>query len=60
MINPCVRSRNFLMKFSVVFGLLQVGEVSNKDIVETVLNLVREKASTAHPQGAWLAGQNSG
>jgi hypothetical protein len=37
------------MKFSVVFGLIQVQEVSNRDIVETVLNLVREKASTARP-----------
>jgi hypothetical protein len=37
------------MKFSVVFGLIQVGEVSDRDIVETVLNLVREKGSTARP-----------
>jgi hypothetical protein len=48
-INPWVPTRNFGMKFSVVFGLIQVQEVSNRDIVETVLNLVREKASTARP-----------
>ncbi|KAJ1114209.1 hypothetical protein NDU88_002448 [Pleurodeles waltl] len=33
--------RNIRMKFAVLIGLIQVGEVSNRDIVETVLNLVR-------------------
>lgn len=44
MINPSVPIRNIRMKFAVLIGLIQVGEVSNRDIVETVLNLVRGKA----------------
>lgn len=39
-INPTVPIRNIQMKFAVLVGLIQVGEVSNRDIVETVLNLV--------------------
>ena len=39
-INPSVPIRNIKMKFAVLIGLIQVGEVSNRDIVETVLNLV--------------------
>ncbi|MEQ2178417.1 hypothetical protein GOODEAATRI_013845 [Goodea atripinnis] len=44
MIDPAVPIRNIKMKFAVLIGLIQVGEVSNRDIVETVLNLV----STLH------------
>ncbi|XP_069738488.1 neurobeachin isoform X9 [Phaenicophaeus curvirostris] len=40
MINPAVPIRNIRMKFAVLIGLIQVGEVSNRDIVETVLNLL--------------------
>uniref|UniRef100_A0A8C7JKX7 Neurobeachin n=1 Tax=Oncorhynchus kisutch TaxID=8019 RepID=A0A8C7JKX7_ONCKI len=40
MINPQVPIRNIKMKFAVLIGLIQVGEVSNRDIVETVLNLL--------------------
>ncbi|TRY90954.1 hypothetical protein DNTS_022190 [Danionella cerebrum] len=39
-INPSVPIRNIKMKFAVLVGLIQVGEVTNRDIVETVLNLV--------------------
>uniref|UniRef100_A0AAY4EZI2 Neurobeachin n=1 Tax=Denticeps clupeoides TaxID=299321 RepID=A0AAY4EZI2_9TELE len=39
-INPAVPIRNIKMKFAVLIGLIQVGEVSNRDIVETVLNLL--------------------
>ncbi|XP_069615075.1 neurobeachin isoform X2 [Ranitomeya imitator] len=39
-INPSVPIRNMRMKFAVLIGLIQVGEVSNRDIVETVLNLL--------------------
>ncbi len=39
-INPSVPIRNIKMKFAVLIGLIQAGEVSNRDIVETVLNLV--------------------
>uniref|UniRef100_A0A3Q3XE28 Uncharacterized protein n=1 Tax=Mola mola TaxID=94237 RepID=A0A3Q3XE28_MOLML len=39
-INPSLPIRNIKMKFAVLVGLIQVGEVSNRDIVETVLNLV--------------------
>uniref|UniRef100_A0A3B4ASV4 Uncharacterized protein n=1 Tax=Periophthalmus magnuspinnatus TaxID=409849 RepID=A0A3B4ASV4_9GOBI len=39
-INPAVPIRNIQMKFAVLVGLIEVGEVSNRDIVETVLNLV--------------------
>lgn len=44
MINPSVPIRNIRMKFAVLIGLIQVGEVSNRDIVETVLNLVSGRA----------------
>uniref|UniRef100_A0A8C0G415 Uncharacterized protein n=1 Tax=Chelonoidis abingdonii TaxID=106734 RepID=A0A8C0G415_CHEAB len=44
MINPSVPIRNIRMKFAVLIGLIQVGEVSNRDIVETVLNLVRGRS----------------
>ncbi|XP_073779909.1 neurobeachin isoform X8 [Danio rerio] len=40
MINPSVPIRNIKTKFAVLIGLIQVGEVSNRDIVETVLNLL--------------------
>ncbi|NXD15555.1 NBEA protein, partial [Nothocercus nigrocapillus] len=40
MINPSVPIRNIRMKFAVLIGLIQVGEVTNRDIVETVLNLL--------------------
>ncbi|XP_042270292.1 neurobeachin isoform X3 [Thunnus maccoyii] len=39
-INPSIPIRNIKMKFAVLIGLIQVGEVSNRDIVETVLNLL--------------------
>ncbi|XP_037325209.2 neurobeachin isoform X1 [Pungitius pungitius] len=39
-INPSVPIRNIKMKFAVVIGLIEVGEVNNRDIVETVLNLL--------------------
>ncbi|KAM6933600.1 neurobeachin isoform 2-T2 [Xenentodon cancila] len=39
-INPAFPLRNIKMKFAVLIGLIQVGEVSNRDIVETVLNLL--------------------
>uniref|UniRef100_A0A8C1ITF7 Neurobeachin n=1 Tax=Cyprinus carpio TaxID=7962 RepID=A0A8C1ITF7_CYPCA len=39
-INPSVPIRNIKTKFAVLIGLIQVGEVSNRDIVETVLNLL--------------------
>lgn len=42
-INPTVPIRNIQMKFAVLVGLIQVGEVSNRDIVETVLNLVSKR-----------------
>lgn len=56
MINPSVPIRNIRMKFAVLIGLIQVGEVSNRDIVETVLNLVRVPArprpATPRPSAA--------
>uniref|UniRef100_A0A9J8AE67 Neurobeachin n=1 Tax=Cyprinus carpio carpio TaxID=630221 RepID=A0A9J8AE67_CYPCA len=39
-LNPSVPIRNIKTKFAVLIGLIQVGEVSNRDIVETVLNLL--------------------
>ncbi|KAM7374483.1 hypothetical protein PAMP_007138 [Pampus punctatissimus] len=50
-INPAVPIRNIQMKFAVLVGLIQVGEVSNRDIVETVLNLADNQPSysTASP-----------
>ncbi|XP_029027951.1 neurobeachin-like isoform X3 [Betta splendens] len=38
--DPSVPIRNIKMKFAVLVGLIRIGEVSNRDIVETVLNLV--------------------
>lgn len=49
MINPSVPIRNIRMKFAVLIGLIQVGEVSNRDIVETVLNLVRVPPGRPRP-----------
>ncbi|XP_072240986.1 lipopolysaccharide-responsive and beige-like anchor protein isoform X2 [Leuresthes tenuis] len=39
-LNPGVPIRGIRMKFAVLAGLLEVGEVSNRDIVETVFNLL--------------------
>uniref|UniRef100_A0A671L8B9 Neurobeachin-like n=1 Tax=Sinocyclocheilus anshuiensis TaxID=1608454 RepID=A0A671L8B9_9TELE len=39
-INPSLPIRNIKTKFAVLTGLIQVGEVCNRDIVETVLNLL--------------------
>lgn len=39
-LNPGVPIRGIKMKFAVLTGLVEVGEVSNRDIVETVFNLV--------------------
>ncbi|XP_074723580.1 lipopolysaccharide-responsive and beige-like anchor protein isoform X6 [Strix uralensis] len=38
-LNPGVPIRGIKMKFAVLTGLVEVGEVSNRDIVETVFNL---------------------
>ncbi|KAJ4944892.1 hypothetical protein JOQ06_013431 [Pogonophryne albipinna] len=38
-LNPGVPIRGIKMKFGVLAGLVEVGEVSNRDIVETVFNL---------------------
>lgn len=48
-INPSVPIRNIKMKFAVLIGLIQVGEVSNRDIVETVLNLVSKRLPSLSP-----------
>ncbi|XP_035855987.1 lipopolysaccharide-responsive and beige-like anchor protein isoform X6 [Sander lucioperca] len=39
-LNPGVPIRGIKMKFAVLAGLVEVGEVSNRDIVETVFNLL--------------------
>uniref|UniRef100_M4A0Y3 LPS responsive beige-like anchor protein n=1 Tax=Xiphophorus maculatus TaxID=8083 RepID=M4A0Y3_XIPMA len=39
-LNPTVPIRGIRMKFAVLAGLVEVGEVSNRDIVETVFNLL--------------------
>ncbi|XP_010574674.1 PREDICTED: lipopolysaccharide-responsive and beige-like anchor protein [Haliaeetus leucocephalus] len=39
-LNPGVPIRGIKMKFAVLTGLVEVGEVSNGDIVETVFNLL--------------------
>ncbi|KAM4751288.1 lipopolysaccharide-responsive and beige-like anchor protein isoform 4-T4 [Anableps anableps] len=39
-LNPAVPIRGIKMKFAVLAGLLEVGEVSSRDIVETVFNLL--------------------
>uniref|UniRef100_A0A672GLV7 Neurobeachin n=1 Tax=Salarias fasciatus TaxID=181472 RepID=A0A672GLV7_SALFA len=39
-LTPGVPIRGIRMKFAVLSGLLEVGEVSNRDIVETVFNLL--------------------
>uniref|UniRef100_A0A663E0B6 LPS responsive beige-like anchor protein n=1 Tax=Aquila chrysaetos chrysaetos TaxID=223781 RepID=A0A663E0B6_AQUCH len=39
-LNPGVPIRGIKMKFAVLTGLVEVGEVSNRDIVETVFNLL--------------------
>ncbi|XP_010007308.1 PREDICTED: lipopolysaccharide-responsive and beige-like anchor protein [Chaetura pelagica] len=39
-LNPGVPIRGIRMKFAVLTGLVEVGEVSNRDIVDTVFNLL--------------------
>jgi hypothetical protein len=39
-LKPWLPIRGIRMKFAVLTGLVEVGEVSNRDIVETVFNLV--------------------
>ncbi|XP_035021718.2 lipopolysaccharide-responsive and beige-like anchor protein isoform X5 [Hippoglossus stenolepis] len=39
-LNPAVPIRGIRMKFAVLAGLVEVGEVNNRDIVETVFNLL--------------------
>uniref|UniRef100_A0A3Q2YNQ3 LPS responsive beige-like anchor protein n=2 Tax=Hippocampus comes TaxID=109280 RepID=A0A3Q2YNQ3_HIPCM len=39
-LNPAVPIRGIRMKFAVLDGLMEVGEVSNRDVVETVFNLL--------------------
>ncbi|XP_061626938.1 lipopolysaccharide-responsive and beige-like anchor protein isoform X5 [Phyllopteryx taeniolatus] len=39
-LNPAVPIRGIRMKFAVLAGLTEVGEVSNRDLVETVFNLL--------------------
>ncbi|XP_030597826.1 lipopolysaccharide-responsive and beige-like anchor protein isoform X5 [Archocentrus centrarchus] len=39
-LNPGVPIRGIRMKFAVLTGLVEVGEVSNRDIVETAFNLL--------------------
>uniref|UniRef100_A0A8C8YLJ8 Uncharacterized protein n=1 Tax=Prolemur simus TaxID=1328070 RepID=A0A8C8YLJ8_PROSS len=39
-LKPGLPIRGIRMKFAVLTGLVEVGEVSNRDIVETVFNLV--------------------
>ncbi|KFQ37120.1 Lipopolysaccharide-responsive and beige-like anchor protein [Mesitornis unicolor] len=39
-LNPGVPIRGIKMKFAVLTGLVEVGEVSNRDIVETMFNLL--------------------
>ncbi|XP_065544516.1 lipopolysaccharide-responsive and beige-like anchor protein isoform X1 [Lathamus discolor] len=39
-LNPGVPIRSIKMKFAVLTGLVEVGEVSNRDLVETVFNLL--------------------
>nr|XP_009687538.1 PREDICTED: lipopolysaccharide-responsive and beige-like anchor protein isoform X4 [Struthio camelus australis] len=39
-LNPGIPIRGIRMKFAVLTGLVKVGEVSNRDIVETVFNLL--------------------
>ncbi|XP_043919368.1 lipopolysaccharide-responsive and beige-like anchor protein [Protopterus annectens] len=39
-LNPALPIRGIRMKFAVLTGLVEVGEVTNRDIVETVFNLL--------------------
>ncbi|CAL8331350.1 unnamed protein product [Lota lota] len=39
-LNPGIPIRGIRMKFAVLAGLVEVGEVSNRDIVETIFNLL--------------------
>lgn len=42
-LNPMIPIRGIRMKFAVLAGLVDVGDVTSRDIVETVFNLVRFK-----------------
>nr|XP_014344051.1 PREDICTED: lipopolysaccharide-responsive and beige-like anchor protein [Latimeria chalumnae] len=39
-LNPGIPIRGIRMKFAVLTGLVEVGEVNNRDIVETIFNLL--------------------
>lgn len=41
-LDPGIPIRGIRMKFAVLTGLVEVGEVPNRDIVETVFNLVSQ------------------
>eukprot|EP00061_Rhincodon_typus_P018968 g48373.t1 len=43
-LNPPVPIRGIRMKFAVLTSLMQAGEVTNRDVVETIFNLVRERS----------------
>ena len=43
-------SGNDELKFGVLIGLIKVGQVSNKDVVDTVLNLVSENLQPINMQ----------
>uniref|UniRef100_H3AQF7 Uncharacterized protein n=1 Tax=Latimeria chalumnae TaxID=7897 RepID=H3AQF7_LATCH len=43
-LNPGIPIRGIRMKFAVLTGLVEVGEVNNRDIVETIFNLIAIKS----------------
>lgn len=47
-LKPGLPIRGIRMKFAVLTGLVEVGEVSNRDIVETVFNLVSRSLFYEH------------
>lgn len=47
-LKPGLPIRGIRMKFAVLTGLVEVGEVSNRDIVETVFNLVSRSIFYKH------------
>lgn len=53
-LKPGLPIRGIRMKFAVLTGLVEVGEVSNRDIVETVFNLVSTYLFYKHVfSGGW-------
>lgn len=57
-LTPGLPIRGIRMKFAVLTGLVEVGEVSNRDIVETIFNLVSRSLFFTSVSSQWVGEQD--